>query len=152
MDFFSLEIVNGFGENPCNFLYNPGDHIDMRGNNWYVCLNGFSRNYDFKRNSGGLVIVDFIENNIINNEVHSYLRYLDLSQKEINFTERHLLYMKCYSFVVKQIRIKITDANGRAIGRKNSQSTDQSIFKITFLNAGPIVSDQEDSDTDTDSD
>ena len=63
MECYAREIVNSFGSNPCTFTYELEYPVDMTHDNWYVALNGYSKNFDIKfkgEEQGALLTANFL--------------------------------------------------------------------------------------------
>lgn len=151
MECYAREIVNSFGSNPCTFTYELEYPVDMTHDNWYVALNGYSKNFDIKfkgEEQGALLTANFLVRGGFGTATQPFLRYLDLSQSETHFTESELLFVKCENLFLEKFRVRLLDRKGDTLTPLTRSKRNQSLVRLTFLNTGPV---NPDSDSDSDS-
>ena len=94
MDYFSLEILNEEGSNPCTFTFELDTPLDFRNDIWYAGISRYLKNFETKEDSG-LVLVNFLQDNCFDSELEPYARFLDLRKNETNFSNSSLCFIRC---------------------------------------------------------
>ncbi len=136
MDYFSLEILNEEGSNPCSFTFQLDTPLDFRKDIWYAAISRYSKNFDTKEDSG-LVLVNFLQDNSFALELEPYARFLDLRKNELNFSNSSLCFIRCLNVKINSVKIRIV-SNNATVRPKKKTDANLSVLTFQFFKAGPL--------------